>query len=122
MTWARVKDAFEPSTCSRIVVSGRGAGGGADDTSAEGAVLKPQAHQGSCTVAAARAPATAIPSAVTAKSVRAAALKNVCGIMMLSTLVARGVARKCTFELSGTPNSTKLVQMSEGTSDRRPLF
>jgi len=87
MTWARVNDAFEPSTCSRIVVSGRGAGSGADETPVEGAVLKPQAHHGSCIVAAARAPATAIPSAATAKSVRAAALKNVCGVMMMLSLV-----------------------------------
>jgi len=58
----------------------------------EGAVLKPQADHGSFMVAAARAPAIAIPSAVTAKSVRAAALKNVCGVMMMLSLVARGVA------------------------------
>jgi hypothetical protein len=92
MTWARVNEAFEPSTWSRIVVSGRGAGGGADETPAAGGVLKPQAHHGSCIVAAARAPATAILSAVTAKSARAAALKNVCGVMMMLSLVARGVA------------------------------
>ena len=60
-------------------MSGRGAGGGADETSAEGADVKPQAHQGSCIVAAALAPATATTSAVMAKSVRAAAMKKVRG-------------------------------------------